>query len=68
MDIVMNRKTDWGVIFDLFHKNRLSVDRLLMGPDFSRSSGNVTTGNIRTLCFLIFSGPCVPFIFRFFGS
>ena len=34
MDIVLNRKTDWGVIFDLFHKNRLSVDRLLMGPDF----------------------------------
>ena len=38
------------------------------GRIFSRSSGNVTTGNIRTLCFLIFSGPCVPFIFRFFGS
>ena len=34
MDIVMNRKTDWGVIFDLFHKNRLSVDRLLMGAGF----------------------------------
>ena len=34
MDIVMNRKTDWGVIFDLFHKERVSVDKLLMGPDF----------------------------------
>lgn len=30
----MNRKTDWGVIFDLFHKERVSVDKLLMGPDF----------------------------------
>ena len=34
LDIVMNRKTDWGVIFDLFHKERVSVDKLLMGPDF----------------------------------
>ena len=37
MDIVLNRKTDWGresTLFDLFHKNRLSVDRLLDGAGF----------------------------------
>lgn len=34
LDIVMNRKTDWGVIFDLFHKERVSVDKLLMGTGF----------------------------------
>ena len=31
LNMVLNRKTDWGVIFDLFHKKRLSVDDLLMG-------------------------------------
>ena len=34
LNMVLNRKTDWGVIFDLFHKKNLSVDELLMGPDF----------------------------------
>ena len=34
LNMVLNRKTDWGVIFDLFHKKRLSVDDLLMGEDF----------------------------------
>ena len=34
LNMVLNRKTDWGVIFDLFHKKYLSVDDLLMGEDF----------------------------------
>ena len=34
LNMVLNRETDWGVIFDLFHKKNLSVDKLLMGPDF----------------------------------
>ena len=34
LNMVLNRETDWGVIFDLFHKKNLSVDELLMGPDF----------------------------------
>ena len=32
--MVLNRKTDWGVIFDLFQRKGVSVDDLLMGPDF----------------------------------
>ena len=34
LNMVLNRETNWGVIFDLFHKKNLSVDELLMGPDF----------------------------------
>ena len=34
LNMVLNRKTDWGVIFDLFHRKYLSVDDLLMGEDF----------------------------------
>ena len=34
LNMVLNRKTDWAVLFDLFHKKRVSVDDLLMGPDF----------------------------------
>lgn len=33
-NMVMNRKTDWGTLFDLFKRPDLSVDKLLMGPDF----------------------------------
>ena len=52
MNMVLNRKTDWGVIFDLFHKNRLSVDEASHGAGFFPDRpGNVTTGNIRTLMF-----------------
>lgn len=35
-NMVLNRKTDWTVIFELFHKKELSIDELLMGPDFFR--------------------------------
>ena len=33
-NLVMNRKIEWGVIFDLFQRKGVSVDDLLMGPDF----------------------------------
>ena len=33
-NLVMNRKIEWGVIFDLFQRKGVSVDNLLMGPDF----------------------------------
>lgn len=32
-NMILNRKTDWSVLFQLFHKN-ISLDSLLMGPDF----------------------------------
>jgi len=32
--MVLNQKTDWDVIFQLFHDKKFSVDELLMGPDF----------------------------------
>ena len=51
LDIVMNRKTDWGVIFDLFHKERVSVGQAPHGAGFFQIVENVTAGNIRTLCF-----------------
>lgn len=31
LNMVLNRRTDWGVIFDLFHRKHLSVDAFLMG-------------------------------------
>lgn len=34
LNMVLNRKTDWSVLFELFHKKHLSVDDLLMGKDF----------------------------------
>ena len=36
LNMVLNRRTDWGVIFDLFHRKHLSVDAFLMGEDFFR--------------------------------
>lgn len=36
LNMVLNRKTDWGVIFDLFGRKKFSVDELLMGEDFFR--------------------------------
>lgn len=33
-NLVMNRKIEWGVIFDLFQRKGVSVDDLLMGADF----------------------------------
>lgn len=32
--MVLNRKTDWNILFDLFQRKNLSIDDLLMGPDF----------------------------------
>lgn len=32
--IVLNQKTDWDVLFDLFRNKKFSIDDLLMGPDF----------------------------------
>lgn len=34
VNLVMNRKIEWSVIFDLFQRKGVSVDDLLMGPDF----------------------------------
>lgn len=34
LNMVLNRRTDWSVIFDLFGKKKFSVDELLMGEDF----------------------------------
>lgn len=53
--MVLNRKTDWGVIFDLFHKKRLSVDDLLMDEDFfliARECYNRNYSNINFSDFL----------------
>ena len=33
-NMVLNRKANWEVIFELFHKKSLSIDDFLMGPDF----------------------------------
>ena len=34
LNMVMNRATDWSLLFDLFHKPFLSVNDFLMGEDF----------------------------------
>lgn len=34
LHMVLNQKTNWDVLFELFHKKELSLDDLLMGPDF----------------------------------
>lgn len=34
--LVLNLKANWDTIFDLFQHRRISVDELLMGPDFLR--------------------------------
>lgn len=34
LHMVLNQKTEWSVIFDLFRNKHFSVDDLLMGPDF----------------------------------
>ena len=33
-NMVLNQKTDWDVIFQLFRNKEFSIDELLMGPDF----------------------------------
>jgi len=32
--LVLNENVNWDVLFDMFHKRRLSIDALLMGEDF----------------------------------
>ena len=34
LNMVMNRKTDWNLLFELFHKPFFSVNDFLMGEDF----------------------------------
>lgn len=38
--MVLNRKTDWNILFDLFQRKNLSIDDLLMGPDFFQIARN----------------------------
>ena len=55
LNMVLNRKTDWGVICELFHKKYLSVDDLLMGEDFfkiARECYNRNYSNINFSDFL----------------
>ena len=49
--MVLNRQTDWGVIFDLFHKKNLSVDELLMGPDFFEIARECYNRNFQNINF-----------------
>lgn len=55
LNMVLNRKTDWGVIFDLFHKKRLSVDDLLMGEDFFLIARECYNRNYSNINFFGFS-------------
>lgn len=32
--IILNQDVDWDVLFEMFQKEKLSIDELLMGPDF----------------------------------
>jgi len=32
--IILNQEVDWDVIFEMFQNEKLSIDELLMGPDF----------------------------------
>ena len=34
--IILNRDADWQPLFELFHKNKISTDEILMGEDFLR--------------------------------
>ena len=34
--IILNQDVDWEPLFELFHKNKISVDEILMGEDFLR--------------------------------
>ena len=55
LNMVLNRKADWVVIFDLFHKKHISVDDLLMGQDFfeiARECYNRNYSNINFSDFL----------------
>ena len=47
--LVMNENTDWDTLFDMFAGHRLSIDELLMGPDFFsavRDCYNARYGNM----------------------
>ena len=62
LNMVLNRKTDWSVIFNLFLNGEISVDRFLMGQDFF-----AITGSIRISHFQISSGRFAPYICRCSG-
>lgn len=36
LNVVLNRRANWDVIFELFHEKNFSVDKFLMGEDFLR--------------------------------
>lgn len=67
LNMVLNRRTDWGVIFDLFHRKHLSVDDFLMGRISSGLPGSAMTVIIQILISRISSGRCAPFICRCSG-
>ncbi len=67
LNMVLNRRTDWGVIFDLFHRKHLSVDDFLMGRISSGLPGSAMTVIIQILISRISSGRCDPFICRCSG-
>ena len=67
LNMVLNRETDWGVIFDLFHKKNLSVDELLMGPDFFEIARECYNRNYPNINCPIFCGRFARFICRCSG-
>lgn len=67
LNMVLNRRTDWGVIFDLFHRKHLSVDDFLMGEDFFRIARECYDRNYSNINFSVSSGRCAPFICRCSG-
>lgn len=67
LNMVLNRRTDWGVIFDLFHRKHLSVDVFLMERISSGLPGSAMTVIIQILISRISSGRCAPFICRCSG-
>lgn len=66
LNMVLNRRTDWGVIFDLFTES-ISVDAFLLGEDSSGLPGSAMTVIIQILISRISSGRCAPFICRCSG-
>ena len=61
LNMVLNRRTDWGVIFDLFHRKHLSVDDFLilgfpldaaihLSADVLGTENGCTEGGFVSLC------------------
>ena len=66
-NLVMNRKIEWGVIFDLFQRKGVSVDDLLMGPDFFQIVRECYKRQYANIVFRISCGRCDRSICRFSG-